>query len=190
MAEQNAESGRATTVEEEGPQAGNNDQQDLDSPPRKKGRRRFIVIGVVAVLVVGALLFWWHSTYYEDTDDAQVDGHLIQISARVAGQVIKVNVEENQLVQAGTVLAEIDPKDFEVTVQQDEASLQSAEANYEAVRVKMADCSGKHQLDELLANSEWRMLLLQCNRPRDNWKRRKPRCGKRKRTTSQSSAGS
>jgi membrane fusion protein, multidrug efflux system len=137
VAEQNAESGRATTVEEEGPQAGNNDQQDLDSPPRKKGRRRFIVIGVVAVLIVGALLFWWHSTYYEDTDDAQVDGHLIQISARVAGQVIRVNVEQNQFVQAGTLIAEIDPKDFEVAVQQDEASLESAEANYEAVRVNV-----------------------------------------------------
>ncbi len=137
MAEQNPESGRATTVEEEGPQAGNNDQQDLDSPPRKKGKRRFIVIGVVAVLIVGALLFWWHSTYYEDTDDAQVDGHLIQISARVAGQVIRVNVEQNQFVQAGTLIAEIDPKDFEVAVQQDEASLESAEANYEAVRVNV-----------------------------------------------------
>ena len=136
MAEQNPESGRASTVEE-GPEAGNNDQQDLDSPPRKKGQRRFIVIGVVAVLIVGALLFWWHSTYYEDTDDAQVDGHLIQISARVAGQVIKVNVEENQVVQAGTEIAEMDPKDFEVAVQQDEASLQSAEANYEAVRVNV-----------------------------------------------------
>ena len=71
MAEQNAESGRATTVEVEGPQAGNNDQQDLDNPPRKKGRRRFIVIGVVAVLV---LMVWlivpvlrWRTTTYELT---------------------------------------------------------------------------------------------------------------------------
>ena len=136
MAEQNPESGRTSTVEEH-PDQGNNDQNDLDAPPRKKGRRRFIVIGVVAVLIVGALLFWWHSTYYEDTDDAQVDGHLIQVSARVAGQVIKVNVDQNQYVQAGTVIAEIDPKDFEVTVQQDEASLESAEANYEAARVNI-----------------------------------------------------
>jgi membrane fusion protein, multidrug efflux system len=136
VAEQNPESGRTTTVDQ-GPDHGNNDQNDLDAPPRKKGRRRFIVIGVVAVLIVGALLFWWHSTYYEDTDDAQVDGHLIQISARVAGQVIKVNVEQNQFVQAGTLIAEIDPKDFEVTVQQDEASLASAEANYEAARVNI-----------------------------------------------------
>ena len=136
MAEQNPESGRTSTVEEH-PDQGNNDQNDLDAPPRKKGRRRFIVIGVVAVLIVGALLFWWHSTYYEDTDDAQVDGHLIQVSARVAGQVIKVNVDQNQYVQAGTVIAEIDPKDFDVTVQQDEASLESAEANYEAARVNI-----------------------------------------------------
>jgi membrane fusion protein, multidrug efflux system len=136
VAEQNPESGRVTTVEE-GPQADNNDQQDLDNPPRKKGKRRFIVIGIVAVLIVGALLFWWHSTYYEDTDDAQVDGHLIQISARVAGQVIHVNVEQNQLVEAGTLIAEIDPKDFEVAVQQDEASLESAEASYEAARVNV-----------------------------------------------------
>jgi membrane fusion protein (multidrug efflux system) len=136
VAEQNPESGRVTTVEE-GPRADNNDPQDLDNPPRKKGKRRFIVIGVVAVLIVGALLFWWHSTYYEDTDDAQVDGHLIQISARVAGQVIRVNVEQNQLVQAGTLIAEMDPKDFEVAVQQDEASLESAEASYEAARVNV-----------------------------------------------------
>jgi membrane fusion protein, multidrug efflux system len=137
VAEQNPESGRGTTVAEPGPQPGNNDHQDFDAPPRKKGRRRFIVIGVVAVLLLGALLFWWHSTYYEDTDDAQVDGHLIQVSARVAGQVIRVNVEQNQFVQAGTLIAEIDPKDFEVAVQQDEASLASAEANYEAIRVNV-----------------------------------------------------
>ena len=62
---------------------------------------------------------------------------LIQVSARVAGQVIKVNVELNQYVQAGTLIAEIDPKDFEVTVQQDEASLDSAEANYEAAKVNV-----------------------------------------------------
>ncbi len=124
--------------EERGP--GQNDQRDPERPevsPKKKGRRRFIIIGVIAVLVVGAALFWWHSTFYEDTDDAQVDGHLIQISARVAGQVIKVNVELNEFVQAGTEIAEIDPKDFEVAEQQAEANLASAEASYEAARVNV-----------------------------------------------------
>ncbi|HEX5233909.1 MAG TPA: HlyD family secretion protein [Silvibacterium sp.] len=103
--------------------------------PRAKSRRRFIIIGVVAILVVGALLFWWHSTFYESTDDAQVNGHLIQVSSRIAGNVVKVNVEDNQNVEAGTVLVELDPKDFENAVQQDEANLASAEAAYEAARV-------------------------------------------------------
>lgn len=101
----------------------------------QKPRRRFIIIGVVAVLVVVGLLWWWHSTYYEDTDDAQVNGHLIQISARVAGHILKVNVDENQYVDAGTVIAELDPSDFQTAVQQDEANLESAEASYEAAKV-------------------------------------------------------
>jgi membrane fusion protein, multidrug efflux system len=113
-----------------------NESQDKQ-PEEPKSRRRFIIIGVVAILVVGAVLFWWHSTFYEDTDDAQVNGHLIQISARIVGHVIKVNVDENQYVDAGTVLAEVDPKDFEVAVQQDEANLQSAEAAYEAAKVNV-----------------------------------------------------
>ncbi|HZD49147.1 MAG TPA: HlyD family secretion protein [Silvibacterium sp.] len=116
------------------------EQQDTtpdEEPAKPKSRRRFIVIGVIALLVVGGLLFWWHSTYYEDTDDAQVNGHLIQISSRIAGQVIKVNVEENQAVKRGDLLVEIDPKDFKVAVQQAEANLQSAEAAYEAAKVNV-----------------------------------------------------
>jgi len=92
---------------------------------------------VVAVLVVVGLLWWWHSTYYEDTDDAQVNGHLIQISARIQGHVLKVNVDENQYVDAGTVIAELDPKDFQTAVEQDQANLESAEASYEAAKVNV-----------------------------------------------------
>ena len=133
-----AEQSSNAVVEDQQP--GQDDQSYLDRPedgPKKTGRRRFIVIGLVAVLVVGAALFWWHSTYYEDTDDAQVDGHLIQVSARVAGQVIEVNVELNQYVKAGTLIAQIDPRDFEVAVEQDEANLASAEATYEAAKVNL-----------------------------------------------------
>lgn len=120
---------------EQGAQKGGGKAGPEPTDPRTKSRRRFVVIGVVAILVVGALLFWWHSTYYEDTDDAQVDGHLIQISARIVDHVIKVDVDENQYVEAGQLLVELDPKDFETAVQQDEANLANAEAAYEAARV-------------------------------------------------------
>lgn len=135
MAEQDSHS---TVVEDE--RLNTDGQPDSDRPeitPKKSGRRRLLIIGAVAVLLLGALLFWWHSTYYEDTDDAQVDGHLVQVSARIAGHVIKVNVGNDQYVEAGTVLAEIDPKDLQVTEEQDEANLASAEAAYEAAKVNI-----------------------------------------------------
>ena len=115
------------------------DKNLIDRPEetRQKPRRRFIIIGVVAVLVVVGLLWWWHSTYYEDTDDAQVNGHLIQLSSRIAGHVQSVNVDENQYVEKGAVIAELDPRDFETAVQQDEANLESAEASYEAAKVNV-----------------------------------------------------
>jgi membrane fusion protein, multidrug efflux system len=98
--------------------------------PEKKSRRKFIVIAVVLLLIVGAGLFYWHSTFIEDTDDAQVDGDLYQVSSRVAGQVIKVYVEDNQKVEQGQLLAEIDPKDYQVALDQAEANLASAQADY------------------------------------------------------------
>ncbi len=113
------------------------DETERGGMPKQKSGRRFIVIGVAIVLVAGALLFWWRSTFYEDTDDAQINGHLIQISSRIAGQVVKVYVDENQQVKAGDPIADLDPKDFQVAVEQDEANLQSAEAAYEAAKVNV-----------------------------------------------------
>ncbi|HEX2917709.1 MAG TPA: HlyD family secretion protein [Edaphobacter sp.] len=99
-----------------------------EESPEKKSRRKLIVIAVITLLVIGAALFYWHSTFTEDTDDAQVDGNLYQVSSRIAGQVIKVYVEDNQEVKAGDLLAEIDPKDFQVALEQAQANLASAEA--------------------------------------------------------------
>ena len=104
----------------------NNMQED--EAPEKQSRRKLVIIAVVVLLAIGAALFYWHSTFTEDTDDAQVDGDLYQVSARVAGQVTKVYVEDNQAVKAGDLIAEIDPKDFQVALEQAQANLASAEA--------------------------------------------------------------
>jgi len=95
----------------------------------KNPRRKFVVLGVVLLLLIGAGLFYWHSTFTESTDDAQVDGDIYQVSSRVAGQVIKVYVEDNQKVEAGQLLAEIDPKDYQVALEQAQANLASAQAS-------------------------------------------------------------
>jgi membrane fusion protein, multidrug efflux system len=102
----------------------------------KKSRRGLILI-IVLILVVAAGAFYWHSTYYEDTDDAQVSGHLVQISTRINGQVIKINVDENQYISKGTVIAELDPSDYQVAVANAEAALASAVANASAAKVNV-----------------------------------------------------
>ena len=66
---------------------------------------------------------------YEDTDDAQVDGHVMPLSARINGQVLKVNFVEGQLVHEGDVLVMIDPEDFQIAVDQAQAALEDAKAS-------------------------------------------------------------
>jgi membrane fusion protein (multidrug efflux system) len=104
---------------------------------QRQTRRRVIVVVVVAILALVAAGIWWRSTYSESTDDAQVNGHLIQVSARVAGQVAKVYVDENQVVKAGDVIAELDPSDYKVAVENAEAALASAQANAAAASVNV-----------------------------------------------------
>jgi membrane fusion protein, multidrug efflux system len=116
------------------------DAEAVSGAPRRKSlakRRKYILIGVVAavVLVVGGVLLWLYFSSYESTDDAQVDVHLYPVSARISGYVVNVNVDDNQYVQQGTVLVEIDPKDYEVAVAQAQANLASAEATAQSLNV-------------------------------------------------------
>ena len=103
-------------------------KQEEDDAPEKKSGRKFIVIAVIILLVIGAGIFYWRSTFSEDTDDAQVDGDLYQVSSRVTGQVIKVYVEDNQPIKVGDPIAEIDPRDYQVALEQAQANLASAQA--------------------------------------------------------------
>jgi membrane fusion protein, multidrug efflux system len=106
-------------------------------PVQPQSRRRGIIVIVLALLVVVGLGIWWRSTFTEDTDDAQINGHLIQISSRIAGQVKKVDVDENQLVKAGDEIAQLDPEDFQVAVENAEAALASAQAAAAAAKVNV-----------------------------------------------------
>jgi membrane fusion protein (multidrug efflux system) len=98
--------------------------------------RLFLIIGLVVLLIGGFFAYEYFSTY-ESTDDAQVDGHLMPLSARISGYVIKVNVDDNQEVKAGTVLAEIDPKDYQVALDQAKAELADAQAAAQALNINV-----------------------------------------------------
>jgi membrane fusion protein (multidrug efflux system) len=104
--------------------------------PRKgrRFRRVVIVIAVLAVVVVAGVYLWRYFNTFESTDDAQIDGHINAVSARVTGNVIAINAEDEQLVNAGDVLVKLDPKDYEVAVARAEADLADAEAALESSR--------------------------------------------------------
>jgi len=97
------------------------------SRTESSGFRIAVVIAIIVLLVVGFFVYRY-VTSYESTDDAQVDGHVNSISARVSGHVIKLNVEDNQYVQAGTVLVEIDPADYQVAYDRAKADFEDAQA--------------------------------------------------------------
>jgi membrane fusion protein (multidrug efflux system) len=104
--------------------------------PRKgrRFRRLVIVIAILALVVVAGVYLWRYFNTFESTDDAQIDGHINSVSARITGNVIAINAEDEQFVNAGDVLVKLDPKDYEVAVARAEADLADAEAALESSR--------------------------------------------------------
>src|SRR5579862_2737764 len=110
---------------------------DANPHAAKSNGKRWFLGAIVLALLVGGFIFWRISSGYESTDDAQIDGHVNAISARVAGYISKVNVEDNQLVEKGAVLVEIDPRDYQVAVDRAKAELADAEANAQAMNLNI-----------------------------------------------------
>ena len=104
---------------------------------KKRSRLGLIVLGIVAVLAIAGFFVWRYMNRYEDTDDAQVDGHINNVSARVSGYVLKVNVDDNQYVQKGAVLVEIDPRDYQVALERAKAELADAQATAQAMNLNV-----------------------------------------------------
>src|SRR5437016_9143928 len=102
--------------------------ESLQNPSTTRRRKTLLIsIAIVIVAVIGDY-FVRSAFLYEDTDDAQIHGHVMPLSARINGQVQEVRVIEGQLVHAGDVLVVIDPKDYKIAVNQARANLADAEA--------------------------------------------------------------
>ena len=109
-------------------------------PPSRRLTKRgrlWLFLGIAIILLAGGFLLWRYFSSYESTDDAQVDVHLYPVSARISGYVIAVNVGDNQYVEKGTVLVEIDPRDYQVAVDKAKADLASAEATARSLNINV-----------------------------------------------------
>ncbi|MGA2888465.1 MAG: HlyD family secretion protein [Terracidiphilus sp.] len=103
--------------------------------PKKHSHKRWILLVSLVVLIVGCAFLWRYLSGFESTDDAQVDAHLYPVSARISGYVAGVNVDDNQWVDAGSTLVEIDPKDYEVALAKAQATLDTSEAAARSVNI-------------------------------------------------------
>lgn len=103
-------------------------------PQRAPRRHRalWIVLIVGAVIAVAAYFYWRYTETYEDTDDAEVQAHLVGVTSRIQGTITGVYAVEDQSVNAGQLLVEIDPRDYQVTVEQDKADLAQAQSAVQA----------------------------------------------------------
>ncbi len=134
-----------------------NPDRDNRKPPSRR-RHLIIVVGII-VLVVGLVVgsvYYWRSRFYESTDDAYVQGDPVAISARAAGNIVRVHVTDNQWVREDELLAEIDPCDYRVRLAKTQASLRSAQADEEqaAADVEVARAQWTQQQQDLHRNEE------------------------------------
>jgi membrane fusion protein (multidrug efflux system) len=139
--------------------------KEREQVTKKRSLVRGIVAAMVIVLAVAGFFMWRYLNSYEATDDAQVDGHINNVSARVSGYVLKVNVDDNQYVEKGAVLVQIDPRDYQVALDRvpvetvgtttqlssSEADVQSAQAGVTAAQRQLD--SARAQLQQAEANN-------------------------------------
>jgi len=88
----------------------------------------FIVVLVFACAVIVGLIYMVNSAAYQSTDDAFIDGHIVPVSAQVAGRVQSVYVDDNQSANKGDLVVELDPRDFDAAARQKAAALASSQA--------------------------------------------------------------
>jgi membrane fusion protein (multidrug efflux system) len=118
--------------------AGKNEAKEAPKEPFRKRAANWtkahpILTAAIPILLVavvaGGWFLWGYLQSYESTDDAQVDGHVNAISSRISGTVTAVYVENNQSVNQGKLAVQLDPRDYQVALSQQQANLAQAMAN-------------------------------------------------------------
>ena len=114
------------------------EDKDIPAPPGRNRLRSWMAIGVVLIAVAaGTYAYLQYASGRETTDDAQIEGHIHPVGARVGGTVTRTFVQNNQMVEAGAILAEIDPQDYQVAVARAKANLAEAEADFHESRTRV-----------------------------------------------------
>ncbi|MGD0101843.1 MAG: HlyD family secretion protein [Acidobacteriota bacterium] len=104
---------------------------------RRNSAKLFMILVPVILLIAGYFVYQSYFAYRESTDDAQIDGHINPVAAKVAGHVVSIDVEDNQYVKAGTVIVQIDPTDYKVALERAQADLAAAQSGAQAAHTQV-----------------------------------------------------
>ena len=116
---------------------GSGERTSLSQLRSSKTRMRMLIALVALVVAASSVMLYRYLVAWESTDDAQIDGYIYPVSSRVSGYVTRVLVDDNQYVEAGTVLVQLDPKDYEVAVANAKATLANDQASAAALRTNV-----------------------------------------------------
>lgn len=106
--------------------------------PRFQRRTKWIFGLIPVILIIGGyFIYEKYFAFREFTDDAQIDGHINPVAAKVSGHVVSINVRDNQFVKAGTVVAQIDPRDYVIALEKAKADLAAAQSFSEAAQTQV-----------------------------------------------------
>ena len=137
----NSDGARADEAKREGKQLDEGDETaEKDKKPSLFKRPLFWIILVVltAVIAVGALLYWLNARQYESTDDAFVDAHIVRLAPTVAGTLVQVADVDNRHVDAGRLLAVIEPSGPEAQLAEADANVQQAQAQVKTAQAQVS----------------------------------------------------
>jgi membrane fusion protein (multidrug efflux system) len=121
------------------------DEEDSGPPLYKKPLFWIILIVVAVVLIVGGTLFWLHKRQYASTDDAFVDTHIVRIAAEVQGKLTHVAAIDNRHVEAGTLLATIEPYSTAASLDQAKAQAAQAEAGIQQAEAQVISAQAQQR---------------------------------------------
>jgi membrane fusion protein (multidrug efflux system) len=147
------EEGKGEDKDDKSEQKGDEKKEDGEKDKPHPLRKILIIAGVAVLLIVG-LVWWLHARHFEDTDDALVDGHTSGLASRISGTVVAVYSEDNQRVQAGQVVADLDPRDYQMAMEQARAQLSQAQKQALAEEPNIPVTVSTNRADISVAQSE------------------------------------
>src|SRR5580704_154156 len=124
------------------------ESEGSSSSQSHRRRNLVLVIFILLVATAAAVPGWRYLSSYEDTDDAQVDGHIVAVSSRINGTIVGVYVVDTQPVREGQLLADIDPADYVVAIEGARARLGQAQAQVESARADYETTLSKVNKDQ------------------------------------------